>query len=265
MNADSTYQIGKDHLVCEDYALSGVSAGRAYAIVCDGCSASTDVDFGARAMALSAKRTLLLDETLLSEKLFGEVTIRNAQRVFDVFPLLHPQALDTTLLVVNVQDGKATTYIYGDGIYIHRHKNGVWVNHIELSGGAPDYLSYHLDYGRMASYNAMPIEDRQKEIWYKRDDGTYDMTLRKPFDPVVMKISVEEGDVIAVMSDGINSFHRSDNTPIDWKELIDDFTNFGPATAGVFATRRIKNHLMKKCVKEGWTYRDDISIAAIVV
>lgn len=264
MNADATYQIGKDHLVCEDYALSGEIAGLAYAVVCDGCSASTDVDFGARAVAMSAKRNLRLG-MYTDYKLFGQDVITNAQRVFDIFPYLHPQALDATLLVSFVKEKIATTYMYGDGLYVHRHAKGMWLHHIELSGGAPDYLSYYLDPIRMQSYEAMDATDKEKEIVYLRDDGQWDMTLGKPFTPVVIKTPVEEGDIIAVMSDGVNSFRKSDNTPIDWKELIDDFTNFGQATAGVFVTRRIKNHLMKKCVKEGWTYRDDISIGAIVV
>ena len=46
MNADNDYKIGYQHIVCEDYSLSGVKfdGSGAYAIVSDGCSASADVD-----------------------------------------------------------------------------------------------------------------------------------------------------------------------------------------------------------------------------
>lgn len=263
MNADSTFQIGKDHIVCEDYALSGVSGvvdSTAYAIVCDGCSASPDVDFGARALAMSAKRALAMC-TDYSPDVFGEKSIFNANKVFDVFPLLHPQALDATLLAAWVYDKKLYAYLYGDGVYIHKHKNGIWVNHIELTSGSPDYLSYHLDERRMKEY--MKIEDNQKEIIYRRDDGVYDKTFGKPFVPVVIKTDVDEGDIIAVISDGMNSFRRQDNSSIDFKDLIDEFIGF-KTTEGQFVQRRI-NAFKRKCLKENITHSDDISIAAIVI
>jgi len=55
MNSDSQYLIGHSHHVCEDYALSGFYNGLHYAIVADGCSASKDVDIGARVLAKSAE------------------------------------------------------------------------------------------------------------------------------------------------------------------------------------------------------------------
>ena len=71
MNADRSFQIGNDHTICEDFALADVEAGLAYAIVCDGCSASTDVDFGARALAFSAKRTIQMYPDIDEDK-FGD-------------------------------------------------------------------------------------------------------------------------------------------------------------------------------------------------
>jgi hypothetical protein len=74
---------------------------------------------------------------------------------------------------------------------------------------------------------------------------------------------VAEGDVIAVVSDGINSFRKADNTPLAWIELIDEFTGF-KTFEGEFVLRRIAA-FKRKCLKEGITHSDDISVAAIVI
>lgn len=256
MNADSMFQIGKDHIVCEDYALARVEAGLAYAIVCDGCSASPDVDFGARAMAHSAKRTLKISTVYGSEK-FGEITIRNAARVFDIFPYLHPQALDTTLLLAWVQDKKAYVYMYGDGVFIHKSKDRVDMVHINLTSGAPDYLSYHLDSDRMISYDK--LVDNKKKVWTNMDEPC----VYLPFDPYECEFPVEDGDIVAVISDGINSFRKSDDTSLDWKDLVGEFTGF-KNFEGEFVQRRL-SAFKRKCIKDGMTHGDDISIAAIVV
>jgi hypothetical protein len=257
MNADSTFQIGKDHTVCEDYALAGVDEGLAYAIVCDGCSASNDVDFGARVMAFSAQRIIKLFPKINS-KHFGDETIVNANRIFNIFPQLNPQALDATLLIAWVNNKTLTAYLYGDGVLIHKNKVRTYSMHVSLSSGAPDYLSYHLDEARMAAYKK--LEDNTKEIEEVFPDQTW-TTL--PHTPMTIQIPVEEGDIVAVVSDGINSFRKSDNTPIAWKELIDEFAGF-KTTEGQFVVRRL-SAFKRKCFKEGITHSDDISIASIVV
>src|SRR5512137_2901414 len=162
MNANSTFSIGKDHIVCEDYALASASPNITYAIVSDGCSASPDVDFGARCLAMSAKREIRLNASFLDFN--GKNVVANAQRVIDTFPYLSPQFLDATLLVagVNNQTKALTVYLYGDGVMVVRNKEGVGAFHIQLSSGAPDYLSYHLDPVRKQAYDK--IENNIKQV-----------------------------------------------------------------------------------------------------
>lgn len=263
-----SFQIGKDHTVCEDYALSAVEAGLAYAVVCDGCSASPDVDFGARVLALSAKESLVSTSPLrkalgvaFDPTLFGESVVRHAVTVARNFPSLHPQALDATLLAAWVQDKKLTAYLYGDGIFIHRRQGAVLdARHIQLSSGAPDYLSYSLEKARRESYDRLP--DNQKEI-VLRKDGAWETIFGKPFTPVVIETLVEEGDVIALVSDGMNSFRKADNSNLEWTDLIEEFTGF-KTFEGQFVLRRL-SAFKRKCLKDAWTHSDDISVAAIVV
>ena len=263
MHTDHDYRIGKDHIVCEDYAISGIINDVAYAIVCDGCSASPDVDFGARALALSARETLnnlnCLNETTEYNK-FGISTVQRAREVLTKFPLLHPQALDATLLVAYVKDGILTCYLYGDGVFIHRSKNNIRLIHIDFLSGAPAYLSYNLDDERMGRYNKEA--DLSKHV-IDTIDGSFEPKSLKPFDPVIITSPVLDGDVISVCSDGINSFRKPNNDSIEWVNLIDEFTKYKNFN-GEFVKRRI-NAFHRQCVKGGITHYDDISISTILI
>ncbi len=265
MNANSTFQIGKDHIVCEDYALAYSGPTIAYAIVSDGCSASPDVDFGSRCLAMSAKRELRLNEDVLA--FCGKQAVGNAQKVIDTFPYLSPQFLDATLLVAALNPfakNQLAVYMYGDGVMVHRKKEGVVAVHIQLSSGAPDYLSYHLDPVRKQAYEK--IEDNKKLVTIRTLEGKLDTSRTgdyDPFDPFIYDTNVAEGDVIAVISDGINSFRKMNNDPIPWNELIDEFTAY-KTFEGEFVLRRIAA-FKRKCLKEGITHSDDISVASIVI
>jgi hypothetical protein len=262
MNANSTFSIGKDHIVCEDYALAYSGPAITYAIVSDGCSASPEVDFGARCLAMSAKRELRLNNDLLAFS--GKKAIANAQRVIDVFPYLSPQFLDATLLVAAVNGNHLLVEMYGDGVMVHRKKSGITAVHIQLSSGAPDYLSYHLDPIRKQAYDK--IEDNEKVVTFFTDGKLGDGNRKGdwgPFDPFIYDTTVEVGDVIAVISDGINSFRRMNNDPIPWQDLIEEFTGY-KTFEGEFVLRRIAA-FKRKCLKEGITHSDDISVGAIVI
>jgi serine/threonine protein phosphatase PrpC len=256
MNADSIFQIGRDHTICEDYALAGIHKETAFAIVCDGCSASPDVDFGARVLALMARESIFLSSFNDSYE-FGDATIKAAHGIAKGFPNLHPQCLDATLLVASVFEKNLVAYIYGDGVMVHRNKEGIKSVHIHVTSGAPDYLSYQLDKRRAESYDN--LVDNRKEVWTSFN-GVHDY---KPFEPFTYRIPVEEGDVISLISDGINSFRKESNEVIDWKDLVEEFSGF-KNFEGQFVQRRV-GAFKRKVNKEKWHHFDDISIASIVV
>jgi len=267
MNADSTFQIGKDHTICEDYALGNTKGiDFAYAVVCDGCSASPDVDFGSRCLALSAQRQFRLYQnspTVLSPQLFGVNSIENSIQVRNIFPHLSSQFLDATMLVAWVKDGEAIFSMYGDGVVIFRQKSTgkVIAHHVQLTSGAPDYLSYLLDPLRKTAY--LNLSDNKKIISVYEPTVGIITSEEIPLTPHFGSWKVSEGDVISVISDGINSFRKSDNTLIPWTDLVDEFTGF-KNFEGQFVQRRI-SAFKRKCSKENWHHLDDISIASIVV
>lgn len=254
MNADHHFEIGKDHKVCEDYALSGIAQNGAYVIVCDGCSASPDVDFGARVLAFSARRTLGMITDLFCYEGFGEVTINKSEKIFDLLPL-HPQALDATLLVAWVKNDQLTAYIYGDGLFYHKAGDKVTTTHVSFSLGAPAYLSYNLDSGRLLAYKSMC---GKKVV---ETNGT--VNIVEPFDPVIIKTTVLPGDVIGVCSDGINQFKKADGEPIPWQSLLPEYFGY-KTTEGVFVNRRI-SAFKRKCLKDQVSHLDDISVGTIIV
>jgi hypothetical protein len=208
---------------------------------------------------MSAKRELRLNPDLLSFD--GKKAITNAQRVIDVFPYLSPQFLDATLLVAAVNGKHLLVEMYGDGVMVHRKKDSIVSVHVQLSSGAPDYLSYHLDPLRKQAY--LEIEDNVKEVIIREGDKESIRNDYAPLDPFIYDTTVAEGDVIAVISDGINSFRKMNNDPIPWTELIEEFTGY-KTFEGDFVMRRI-TAFKRKCLKEGITHSDDISCAAIVV
>lgn len=265
MTTDHTFEIGKDHHICEDYALSGVlsESDMAYTIVCDGCSASDDVDFGARALAFSAREQLMSFPSFgfpEQYNMFGLSCIKRASEVFKTFPSINSQSLDATLIVSFVKNNELTCFMYGDGIVVHRSGNTTRVIHVEYLSGAPSYLSYHLDAGRMKNYNK---EANLSKLVIDNIDGSFEPKSLTPFEPVIITSPVSTGDVIMISSDGINSYRTATEEPIDWKIVMEEFVGYKNFT-GEFVKRRM-GAFKRKCLKEGITHYDDISCATIVV
>ena len=269
MNANHHFEIGKEHVICEDYALSDASSTCAYAIVCDGCSSSPDVDFGARALALSAKRSLLrINGGEMTADLFGKITIRNLEHIGDTVPL-HPQALDATLLMAFVKDKNFKAHMFGDGVFFHKTATTLRVVHVDFENNKPAYLSYYLDKLRLKEYEDTCMESKHiLDISLYTGTGEAKDAIEvenyvKPFEPVTFEGLVEAGDIIGVMSDGVNSFKKGDGTEIPWNQMVEEFIDF-KTTEGVFVHRRL-SAMKRRLVKDQITHSDDISMAAIVV
>lgn len=263
MNIDNDFQIGKNHLVCQDYSLTGIQDDMAFAIVCDGCSASLDVDIGARLLALAARETIFSHYSdPPHHDQYANATIDLASEVLKLFPTLHQTALDATLLVATIKDNYLQAMMYGDGVFFHRSGDTMKYVYVELTSGAPDYLSYKLNDARRSLYDTMTETDGEAKLVTVDDGEESTMNIFQPFTPVVISTVIKPGDVITLSSDGIGSFRQADNTPIPWTDLIDEFTGY-KTTTGIFAKRRL-NAFKRKCIKEGITHSDDISVAAIV-
>ena len=268
MNADHYYTIGNSHNTCQDYALSGIVDNGAYVIVSDGCSSSPDVDVGARMLTLSAKRTLSIRGTEMNSDLFGQVTIDNLKSIGNYFPL-HPQSLDATLLVAFVKDKQFKVHMFGDGIFFHQTATTIRIVHVDFESNTPAYLSYYLDKLRLKKYEDTVVGSKRVidiSLYKPNANESKDMIENeeyvKPFDSVSFTGLVEDGDIIGVCSDGVNSFKKGDGSDINWQTQIREFIDF-KSTVGVFVQRRL-GFLKRQWQKNLITHYDDISMAAIV-
>ena len=267
MNADHHFEIGKDHRVCQDYAFSACGENHAVAVVCDGCSSSSDVDFGARALALSVKRTLMIGGGDMNWDLFGKVTINNLSTIGDKIPL-DPRSLDATLLLAFVKGKEFKAHIFGDGVFFHKTATTLRIVHVDFESNKPDYLSYHLDKLRMKEYDETVTGSKHvlDTSYYLANEGKESIEIEnyiKPFEPVTFNGLVENGDILGVMSDGVNSFRLNNGDEIRGSDIVKEFVDF-KSTVGVFVARRILA-LKRQYTKEQITHSDDISVSAIAI
>lgn len=268
MNADHAFYIGNTHAICQDYALSGVVDNGAYAIVCDGCSQSPDVDFGARALAFSAKRTLGIGGADMNGDLFGKITVDNLKAIGDYFPL-HPKALDSTLLTAFVRENEFKAHIFGDGVFFHQNAEMIRIVHISFESNTPAYLSYYLDKIRKSNYEDTVVGSKKilDITLYRTEEASRDSIeiedYLRPFDCITFEGLVKPGDIVGVCSGGVNSFRDGQSNDIDWQKIIREYIDF-KSTAGVFVQRRL-GFLKRQWSKNKITHYDDISMAAIIV
>jgi len=272
---DSYFSIGKTHLVCEDYAKTGLikedgtadAPERPFAIVSDGCSGSDDTDFGSRLLTVSAIHSLNMFDTIRPEW----VIWRALDRVS--FPLL-TGCLDATLLSAHVnQQGKVSAFVAGDGVIVARTREGR-VDTWEIDDkGAPGYLSYLLAQGRMHKWLAEgfgnrtvkftssdpehTLEDEIIPVALVEGGGVADFYWTMEFDPA-------EYELVMVLSDGAMSFSDANQRPVPLKEIVPHLVDIR-VPKGEFLVRSHKFFLNKTCVKNGWHHNDDFGAAAILL
>lgn len=253
--ADVHFAIGKTHDVCQDYGLADDSGETAYAIVCDGCSASKDTDIGARLLARAA---------LHIDPLFPEWFLSRAD-TFRVALGLPLETLDATLLQVRATDlGDAVVTVWGDGVVVARRRDGTGYDHWVLSfnNNAPEYLSYRLDPDRFAAYKkagcgVLSIDSSIPGSILGHPKGVH-------FYGVFHR---DEYDVVLVMSDGAESFQRREGTrlvPVPLTDVLDQVLDFKVLTHA-FLRRRLGRFLGRFCPDNGWQHYDDFTVGGLVL
>jgi len=262
MNADSAFAIGKRHEVCQDYALFCSDGKLAFACVSDGCSSSRDSDIGARLISLAAKESY--PEALKwSAEEFGLVTVSKAGMIAEMMHL-ERESLDATLLYVMSDSEHVNIASFGDGVIFLQHSNGhIGLFDIEYKNGYPDYLSYKIDETRSKKYN---------KIWkdgcgivkcsYGDEITEFHIGLHKPYS---LSISTEPFLFAAVLSDGVRSFYKRNESgasePIPLTQVLESLMDF-KLYSGHFVQRRL-NRFLKDAAQKGWEHYDDIAMAAI--
>lgn len=264
LNSDSHFLIGHTHYICEDYALSGIGKNGLfhYAIVADGCSASEDVDIGARILAKCAIDSLntFYPFAMSPRELYdiiGETTIKKAQKVVNKLGL-SDHSLDATLLIALAAEEKNCVLVYGDGVVLFRNSYATVIYEVEFPSGAPYYLSYLLDGDRRNTYflhgDHYDLTDWIKGVSHKISHDIIDSP------PFFGATAPPTHDIVAVMSDGVGTY-RDNISSMDFMKSVSELTDF-KNTNGLFVKRRM-NALKRKNDRLDIVHDDDVSVAAI--
>lgn len=282
MNADCFYEIGYSHSVCEDYALAGkINNDIYYALVCDGCSASNNVDVGARLIAHSTINKIkdINWEFILKEELSFNFITELCLSIAIQADMLRQQlklpisCLDTTLvLAISNSDNMGKVFVFGDGGAAIKDLNGkLTYRYVHYQSGAPYYLSYLLDHDRNRSYfvnfGHKNLEVITENIRHEEENTKYDKKIIEPYETQGLKtfqntcFSFKNAKFIGVMSDGIHTYEKEGNEAVDHTCMIEDFMNF-KNTKGQFVIRRT-NRIRKECISDNIKHYDDVSVSAI--
>jgi hypothetical protein len=285
MNADSAFQIGASHMVCQDYSLAGAdllpavpskrldTQARPYVILSDGCSSSPDTDIGARLLVKAAEQTLR--ESRNSAACDPAEIHKEAARLALTWAKLlrlRPQAVDATLLTAHLDGAKLIVGCSGDGVICLQARAGaIDVYSISYASGYPRYPSYTHQPGRLLALK--DVGHTCKEIKHFRAASTEERlrptgTSGGDSPTEVFTFNAADYKYAALFSDGIHSFFHTTQTasgsrgeavPLD--QTLRSLISF-KSTCGAFVERRMKRFL-KDCQNKGWQHADDLAFGAL--
>ena len=269
---DSFFSIGKTHTVCQDYARSSNGYGHPYAIISDGCSTSADTDFGARLITTATEAYM---NEMCPYHTLGDYDFRiiqDAERAA-VQISVSRLCLDATLVAAyrgTDPDGRSgiRVSVRGDGVIVARKRNGdfmiVTFDHEE---NAPMFLSYDLDNHRRLGYLSRFGEAATKSVYHSDTESWTEVPyVGQPDDQFFHE---DDYDLVMVLSDGVKTFHRIEQTDTSKKLVTIPVEEVVPhllktkSYTGHFLQRRCQKFFSRHCEREGWQHADDFSAAAI--
>lgn len=302
--SDSAFAIGYSHAVCEDYALHRWDEHVAILSDGCSSSPDTDwgARLLCRAALQEVQEARQRDKVFQELQAEPDPVPDSLKRFFDLELVdiilkanewreslgLPSAVLDATLGLVRVTASQQIEVLLaGDGVVAARRRDGTGLDYwvVDCSLNAPTYLSYLVKQARDGE-DLDPMERFQKMgggirkvtacsperlptveedgVWSRlgtdnqQKDDVENLALSWTFSP-------EGYDVVAVFSDGVESFMRPDGPtfrPVPVEEVLAELMDFKQLTVG-FAERRLQRFLRKTCVSRGWKHYDDLSIAAV--
>ena len=276
MNSDAAFTMGRAHTVCEDYALAGERAGSPYAIVCDGCSSAKRTDFGARLLALAARRNIgamgtnLCADSVIKTPKICDASIIEANEYLQALGL-DQESLLATLMVGRVVDDYLESIVVGDGVVMGvRHDGTYRIMEYSFPSGAPFYLAYCMNESWMESWLARFGADMEVTVYDNIDEVMTSLNVSKGVvdERIVKQWPRQTYKTLVMFSDGIRSCMRQIATensrttvPVRMLDVIPEFVSF-PQYTGQFVQRRFRR-AMDKFTEKGWYFADDLSVAAV--
>ena len=280
MNADSVFQIGAAHSVCQDYALARAGGADAHAagpgpfvVLSDGCSSSRDTDTGARLLAQAAEQLFTRSGVPTARETPG-LHLEAARRALGWAEMLGlpPQAADATLLTAHLDGGDLIVACTGDGVVCLGSRGGALdAFDVSFPSGYPLYPAYAQQTGRLITL--LDAGRAVKEVKHFRSLSPAE-PLRamgeRGGESLTEVFAVPAGDYAyaALFSDGVHSFYTTGRAgagtrieAVPFEEVLRELVSF-KSTRGSFVGRRTSRFL-KDCRARGWEHADDLAVAAL--
>lgn len=255
MVTDAWFAIGDTHVVCEDFAVAGTTAGgQGFAIVCDGCSSSPQTDVGARLLAAAAR-------VPLAQGWLPGVEVVEQAAAAAALLRLPPCCLDATLLMALTDAEGCRVRVFGDGVVAARRRDGeLQVHRFEHPDGAPPYPSYTLDPERQQRWH-----QRCSPVLREHVGGPAPTLIEHRAAPQLY-FSRDQFVGLALGSDGLDAFVRVEKgvaTPVPTTRVLERLLRIAEPR-GRFLARRGRRFLRRECPPDRWRPTDDVSLAAIL-
>jgi hypothetical protein len=243
MEINAYYQIGKDHKVCEDYALCGTQPFP-YAILSDGCSSVNDSDVGSRILVSMAKKNIHTFTPKTYKEFVNSIVFQ--AKVIAKLMGLEKECLYATLNMIVHWDNKTYALMIGDGCLIYKTQDGVvdFIAH-EYKNNYPFYPVY-LSEDVNTTDKGLSVKTKESQA-----NHDYDTVTLYEFDNL---------EWILGSSDGIFSFTNGYSL-IDFntvKTQLADLKSF----KGDFIERKMKR-IIKNFNKDGNYNSDDWSVTGL--
>ena len=276
MNKDSAFIRGQSHIVCQDYAMSGMIQNLSWAIVADGCSmirtSNESVnhpysDFSARIVAFSAKEAIYElqqhgDATGLLRSDFITLLRSKVRTIGDLVGITEI-AGDATLNIACHHDSIIMHMMIGDGVVVVDTERELIIRERKFVPNFPYYVSYILLPNRAKHYNSLGVKASEHTyIIDKKTGGIRESEEEKSPDLTesVEIYNTKETKSITVFSDGIGDLRKGQQlSVIQAVQKMLPFKSYG----GTFVKRRMRGFertLAKECI----VANDDIAMATIV-
>jgi len=250
MKTDTFLKQGSTHYICEDY----IDSNNNLIALSDGCSSSTNTDFGSRVLvrkALSDYKSLMKEsydfvrDNWIKDFVYDKIDLGFKDETY----------LDATLLLL--KDNRIT--IFGDGFFFYKKKNkDLEIVRIEYNSGAPYYLSYSINSDREKEYHKIYGTGIDITNVCIKNNQEVSNIEGLSYNPRFLEYNIDTTDLelIGIASDGLDTFTEEGNY-IPFQKIVSDICNFR-SYKGEIVKRRI-NKLFKRDWKNYDNY-DDISI-----
>lgn len=276
LNVDNHFSMGKSHLVCEDYTLSGVTNNLTWYIVCDGCSSAEKSDVGARILAHVASQHI---EEFFNAEDKQAIAIQcggKARALLEGMGLSRWQLMATMHIgIADPNTNTAMVLSMGDGFDFYQFTNGdVLVRTRDYIQNAPYYVGYLLEEKDNRYYLSMDTGEPN----YTPNVGGFCLERtylngklkeeRECYEPIFLTCHVHQlSDLtkFGSVTDGADSFKGSTSlvvqeTPVS---IIQQLLTIANPSKG-FMKRRL-NKMLVSVENKGSVPTDDIGVAVITV